>query len=136
MCVAMPENQASDPSENESPAAEKTAELPLQQQLILRKIGRARIRLLVCCWTLPVYIIGIWTLLGNGLAIDTFMFVYMALSAGFALDMSLRRCPCCRQQYFVKSILLNLISRRCVHCGVAISAGNQGNAPADQDQQN
>ena len=127
---------ASDPSGNESPATARTTELPLQQQVILRKIGRARIRLLVCCWTLPLYIIGIWTLLGNGLAIDTFMFIYMALSAGFALDMSLRRCPRCRQQFFVKSILLNLISRRCVHCGVAISAGNRGNASLDQDQQN
>ncbi len=129
-------NQASDPSENESPTAEKAAELQAQQQAILRKIGRARIRLLVCCWTLPVYIIGIWILLDNGRGIDTFMFVYMALSAGFALDMSLRRCPHCRQQFFVKSILLNLITRQCVHCAVAIPAGNRGNAPLDQDQQN
>lgn len=129
-------NPASDPSGNESPATAKAAELRLQQRVNLRKIGRARIRLLVCCWTLPVYIIGIWTLLDNGRAIDTFMFVYMALFAGFALDMSLRRCPRCHQQFFVKSILLNLISRRCVHCGVAISAKNKGNAPVDQDEQN
>ena len=129
-------NQASDPSGNESPATAKAAELQLQQQVILKKIGRARIRLLVCCWTLPVYIIGIWILLGNGRGIDTFMFVYIALSAGFALDMSLRRCPRCRQQFFVKSILLNLISRRCVHCGVAISAGNRGSASLDQGEQN
>ena len=129
-------NQASDPPENGSPATAKAAKLRLQQRVKLRKIGRARIRLLVCCWTLPVYIIGIWTLLDNGRAIDTFMFVYMALFAGFALDMSLRRCPRCHQQFFVKSILLNLISRRCVHCGVAISAKNQGDSRADQDQQN
>ncbi|HIA59214.1 MAG TPA: hypothetical protein EYO00_04940 [Gammaproteobacteria bacterium] len=129
-------NQASDPSGDESPATEKAAELLSQQQAILRKIGRARIRLLVCCWTLPVYIIGIWILLGNGRTIDTFMFIYMGLFAGFALDMSLRRCPRCHQQFFVKSILLNLITHRCVHCSSAISAEYQGNAPVDQDEQN
>lgn len=87
-------------------------------EIPLRKILRARTRLLVCFWTLPVYVFALWVLLSNGRNIDLFMFFYMAVWAGFAIDMSLRRCPKCNKQFYVKTILLNLISRRCVHCGL------------------
>lgn len=124
-------NHNSDPPDNESVSRAKAAALQSQQRLVLRKISRARTRLLVCFWTFPVYVIGLWVLLSNGQAIDSFMFIYMVLCAGFILDMSMRRCPLCKQQFFVKSILLNLITRKCLHCGacfdVEASMSSRGN---------
>jgi len=84
----------------------------------LRKVFRARTRLIVCLWTLPVYVITVWILLMNRQPVDTFMFIYFALCAGFWLDMARRKCPACGKQFFVKSILLNLITRKCVHCNL------------------
>ena len=78
---------------------------------------RARMRLLVCFMTLPLYVLAVWMLLSNGRQVETLMWVYMGLYAVFALDMVRRRCPTCGEQFFVKSILLNLITKRCVHCG-------------------
>lgn len=83
-----------------------------------KKVLRARTRLLVCLATFPVYGIAVWVLLSNGRSIDGFMFIYMALWSGFALDMSLRKCPACKEQFFVKSILMSLRSKQCVHCGL------------------
>ena len=78
---------------------------------------RARMRLLVCFLTLPVYVIAVWVLLNNNRDVSSLMWAYMALYGVFAFDMVRRRCPNCGEQFFVKSILLNLISKRCVHCG-------------------
>lgn len=83
----------------------------------LRGIVRARTRLAVCFWTLPVYVVAIWMLLKNGHSIDSMMWIYMAVYAGFAIDMSMRNCPNCRKQFYVKSIFLNLLTKQCVHCG-------------------
>jgi hypothetical protein len=91
-----------------------------RQQKILRQLSRARTRLMVCFLTLPVYMLAVWILLSNQHSTDLFMFLYMGLWAGFAVDMARRRCPNCAEQFFVKSILLNLISKRCVHCGLAL----------------
>jgi len=88
---------------------------PISQQL-LHKIGRARTRLLVCFWTLPVYVVVVWMLLDNGRSVDSIMWVYMAMYALFAVDMSRQRCPNCHNQFFVKTILLNLLTKKCVHC--------------------
>lgn len=85
----------------------------------LRKISRARIRLIVCFWTLPVYVAAVWLLLNNGHDIDSIMWIYMAVYAGFAIDMSRRLCPICHKQFYVKSIFLNLLTKGCVHCGQA-----------------
>lgn len=85
----------------------------------LRRIARARTRLVVCFWTLPVYVVSIWMLLNNGRNIDSMMWIYMAVYAAFAIDMSMRYCPVCSKQFYVKSIFLNLLSKRCVHCGQA-----------------
>ena len=52
-------------------------------------IVRARTRLAVCFWTLPVYVVAIWMLLKNGRSIDSMMWIYMVVYAGFAIDMSL-----------------------------------------------
>ncbi|PCI76429.1 MAG: hypothetical protein COB20_10680 [SAR86 cluster bacterium] len=83
----------------------------------LRSIARARTRLAVCFWTLPVYVVAIWLLLNNGRSIDSMMWIYMAVYAGFAIDMSMRNCPNCHKQFYVKSIFLNLLTKQCVHCG-------------------
>ncbi|MFK7864570.1 MAG: hypothetical protein AB8B95_10140 [Pseudohongiellaceae bacterium] len=83
----------------------------------LTKVLRARTRLLVCLATFPVYGCGVWILLSNGRSVDEFMFIYMALWSAFALDMSLRKCPSCQEQFFVKSILMSLRTKKCVHCG-------------------
>lgn len=92
------------------------------RQQTLRKIGRARIRLLVCFWTLPVYVVAVWMLLSNGRSVDSIMWVYMGLYALFAVDMARRRCPRCSEQFFVKTILLNLRTHRCVHCELPLVA--------------
>ena len=86
----------------------------------LKKISRARIRLIVCLWTLPVYMFTVWVLLSNRQPVDLFMFFYFSLCAAFWLDMARRKCPACSRQFYVKSILLNLMSRKCLPCGVDI----------------
>lgn len=86
---------------------------------VLRQISRARTRLMVCLLTLPVYMVAVWFLLENQRSIDSFMFIYMAMWAAFAVDMARRRCPNCGEQFYVKVIFLNLISQRCVHCGLS-----------------
>lgn len=82
----------------------------------LRKVLRARARLMVCFWTLPVYVLAIWLLLDNSRDVAALMYVYMALWAAFAVDMARRRCPACGGQFYVRSVLLDLFARRCVHC--------------------
>lgn len=89
---------------------------------VLRKIYRARTRLLVCLCTLPIYILIIWALLSSRQPIDFFMLFYFILCAGFWLDMAWRKCPACRKQFYVKSILLNLTTNKCVHCSLDIAA--------------
>ena len=90
------------------------------RQQSLRKIRRARTRLIVCFWTLPVYAIAVWVLLNNGRDIETIMWIYMGLYAIFAVDMASRRCPQCGNQFFVRTILLNLFTHRCVHCDLSL----------------
>ncbi|NKB34892.1 MAG: hypothetical protein GKR91_17490 [Pseudomonadales bacterium] len=88
----------------------------------VRKIYRARTRLIVCLWTLPVYVLTVWILLSNRQPIDMFMFFYFALCAGFWLDMAWRKCPACGKQFYVKSLLLNLVTHKCVHCSLDMAA--------------
>jgi len=94
----------------------------------LEKLLRARSRLIVVLWTLPVYMVAVWVLLANRQSIDSFMFIYMAMWAGFGVDMASRRCPSCGEQFFVKAIFLNLLTRRCVHCRLDRAATK----PADE----
>ncbi len=86
----------------------------------LKRIERSRTRLIVCFWTLPVYMTGVWLLLEERREIDVFMLVYIAIWSGFALDMARRTCPGCGRQFFVRNILMNLITRKCVHCGIPL----------------
>lgn len=98
---------------------EKTAKSPDPMKLAkdLRAIVRARSRLAVCFWTLPVYVLAVWVLLNNGRSVDSMMWIYMAVYAGFAIDMSMKNCPSCHEQFYVKNIFLNLLTKQCVHCG-------------------
>ena len=92
----------------------------LARMRALKRIERARTRLVVCFWTLPVYMTGVWLLLEERREIDVFMLVYIAIWSGFALDMARRTCPGCGRQFFVRNILMNLMTRKCVHCGVPL----------------
>lgn len=96
----------------------------------LRKVLRARARLMVCFWTLPVYIPAVWALLDNRQGVAALMYVYMALWAAFAVDMARRRCPACGGQFYVRSVLLDLSARRCVHCGLGADAPRPPEPPA------
>ena len=93
--------------------------------LAFRRLLRARTRLIVCFWTLPVYILVVWALLSNRQPIDSFMFCYFSLCAGFWIDMARRRCPVCAKQFYVKSIILNLRTKKCVHCGLGVDSNLQ-----------
>ena len=88
--------------------------------LAVRQLLRARTRLMVCFWTLPVYVLIVWALLSNRQPIDLFMFFYFSLCAGFWIDMVRRRCPACSKQFYVKSIVLNLRTKKCVHCSLGM----------------
>ena len=90
---------------------------PLKFEKDLIGIAKARTRLAVCFWTLPVYVAAIWVLLNNGRGIDSMMWIYIAVYAVFAIDMSMRECPSCHEQFYVKNIFLNLLTKQCVHCG-------------------
>ena len=96
-----------------------------KHSLAVRQLLRARTRLMVCFWTLPVYILIVWVLLSNRQPIDSFMFLYFSLCAGFWIDMVRRRCPGCAKQFYVKSIILNLRTKRCVHCSLGMDSNFQ-----------
>ena len=49
----------------------------------IRQLLRARTRLIVCFWTLPVYILIVWVLLSNRQPIDLFMFFILVFVQGF-----------------------------------------------------
>ena len=98
-----------------------------------RALLRARTRLLVCFWTLPVYIAAVWILLNNGRDIEAFMYIYMGMWGGFAMDMVRRPCPECGHQFFVKTILMNLRTHRCVHCGFDAKARPQPGDKGDEE---
>jgi hypothetical protein len=102
---------------------------PVKFEKDLLAIARARTRLAVCFWTLPVYVVAIWVLLNNGRSIDSMMWIYIAVYAVFAIDMSMRKCPICHGQFYVKNIFLNLLTKQCVHCGQTSSRSK----PTPQD---
>ena len=109
--------------------AEKAKSQPGYLKSALRGIHRARTRLLVCLLTLPVYMAGVWFLLENDQGIEAFMYAYMAVWGVFAVDMAVRKCPRCGEQFYVKTVLLNLITKRCVHCGLS-----EDDLPADETE--
>jgi len=100
------------------PGNPETVTRDRNKQQILRKVGQARSRLMVCFYTLPLYMIALIMLLNQGRNISLFMFVYMAVYAVFAIDMVVKKCPGCDGQFYVKSFFLNFVTRKCVHCGL------------------
>lgn len=92
----------------------------------LKKVLASRTRMLVSFATLPVYMIGVWVLLSNGSRIDGFLMFYCAVWGGFAVDMMLRKCPACGEQFFVKEIIMSFRSKKCVHCGLDMEAIEEG----------
>ena len=113
----------------ESLRAKAARKSGLARARALRQIERSRSRLMVCFWTLPVYMAGVWLLLEDRREIDLFMFIYMAIWFGFALDLARRKCPGCGRQFFVRNILLNPLARKCAHCGMPLRE-----SPAKIDQ--
>ena len=103
------------------PNSQKTVASEQKKQQLLHKVDRARSRLMVCFYTLPIYMIALVMLLNEDRNVTVFMFVYMAVYAGFAIDMVVKSCPGCNKQYFVKTFFLNFFTRKCVHCGLSSS---------------
>ncbi len=124
--AASPRYRNSGPSLREK-AARKSG---LARSRALRQIRRARSRLMVCFWTLPLYMIGVWLLLEGDQEVTILLAVYVLIWSGFGLDMARRVCPHCGQQFFVRNIVLNVLTHKCVHCGTPmreIPASNHGN---------
>jgi len=92
----------------------------------LHQVCRARSRLVVCFYTLPLYIAALVLLLNEGRSVVMFMFVYMAVYAVFAIDMVVKKCPACSKQFYVTAFFLNFITKKCVHCGLSCT-GNRRN---------
>lgn len=109
------------PAQQPAEAPEKdTLRVLLSDQVlaVLKQIKRARSQLLVCFMTLPLYVMAVAGLVGNGQDISVLMLAYMALYAGFGINLSVKRCPSCHQQFFVKQYFLNPFPSKCAHCGL------------------
>jgi hypothetical protein len=112
---------------NDSRSSQSPEEIQ-ELQRRLRRIDRSRSRLMVCFYTLPLYIVVLFLLLNQGRSILLIMFVYMGVYAFFAVDMVMRLCPRCGRQFFVKSVFLNFITRHCVHCGTSCRESTSRNS--------
>ena len=88
---------------------------------VLNAIKRSRSRLMVCFLTFPLYVIAVTRLLNNGQDTTWLMLVYMAIYAAFGIAMTVKRCPDCNEQFFVKQYFLNPFRRTCAHCGLSYS---------------
>ncbi len=86
---------------------------------------------MVCFYTLPLYVGALFLLLNEGRDVINLMFVYMGVYALFAIDMVIRSCPRCDQQFFVKAFFLNFVTRRCVHCGLSSRLGRGSDSTAE-----
>jgi hypothetical protein len=88
----------------------------------LKDIRNAKSRLIVCFLTFPLYILAVSNLARNGNSVTLLMVLYMLLYAGFGINASLKRCPRCLQQFYVKGFFLNIFIRKCAHCGLDAKA--------------
>lgn len=84
----------------------------------LRAIRNAKNYLIVCFCTFPLYILAINALLQGGNNITSYMLMYMALYAGFGINASVKRCPQCHEQFYVRHFFLNIFRNTCAHCGL------------------
>jgi hypothetical protein len=107
-------------------AGHKQTERPMpdhpqeQKQNILDDIRRTRNRLFVCFLTLPVSMYVVMQMLNAGRDSTLLMYAYMLLYAFFGIATSVKRCPQCGGQFFVKRFFLNPFRARCAHCGQAL----------------
>jgi hypothetical protein len=115
--MSYPKSPAQQPAEE---PGKDTLRVLLSEQVlaVLKQIKRARSQLLVCFMTLPLYVMAVAGLVGSGQDISVLMLAYMALYAGFGINLSVKRCPRCHQQFFVKHYFLNPFPRKCAHCGL------------------
>lgn len=111
----------------DQPDEQDTAREQARQEQQLHRIDRSRSRLMVCFYTLPLYVVALFLLLNQGRSVTMLMFVYMAVYAFFAVDMVVRVCPRCGEQFFVKAFLLNFFARKCVHCGLSCRHHHEDN---------
>lgn len=88
----------------------------------LHQIRTAKNRLIVCFLTFPLYVWAVMELLNQGNDITTLMLLYMLLYAGFGINCSIKRCPNCRGQFFVRKYFLNIFTKQCFHCGLSYDA--------------
>jgi hypothetical protein len=88
----------------------------------MKSIRDARNRLLVCFCTFPIYVVGVNALVRGGNDVTGFMLLYMLLYAGFGISASVKRCPRCHEQYFVKAYFLNIFRKRCAHCELPLKS--------------
>ena len=113
------------------PDEQEAVQEQIRQERLLHRIDRSRSRLMVCFYTLPVYMIALVLLLNEGRSVTLLMFFYMAVYAVFAVDMVMRVCPRCREQFFVSVFFLNFFTRRCVHCGLSCRRRHDGQSSAN-----
>mgnify|MGYP006919624648 CR=1 FL=1 len=88
----------------------------------LKDIRNAKNRLIVCFLTFPLYILAVSSLARDGNSVTALMLLYMLLYAGFGIDASVKRCPRCHEQFYVKGFFLNILSSKCAHCGLSAKA--------------
>ena len=96
----------------------KTHKEEVQHNLLL-SIRAARNRLFVCFWTFPVYVYAVTQLLNSGSSSTVIMYSYMLLYAFYGISASVKRCPDCHGQFFVKRFFLNPFRSQCAHCGLS-----------------
>ena len=108
---------------------QETASQLLAKKKQLQHIFRSRSRLMVCFYTLPLYMVALILLLNQGRGVTFFMFIYMAVYAVFAIDMVSKKCPACGNQFFVATFFLSFFTSKCVHC--KISSRQNANAEFD-----
>lgn len=108
------------PDNNNLESGNRDSNKQKERLIRLDEIRRARNRLFVCFWTFPVYVVAVTRVLDAGNSTTTIMFAYMLLYGWFGVNASIKRCPDCHEQFFVKKLFLNPFSRKCAHCGVAL----------------
>ncbi len=85
----------------------------------LTEIRIAKQRLIICFWTLPIYVYLVTVIVSrNG---DSFwlMMSYISIYAFFGIKAIVKSCPECKKQFFVRGLFLNIFVSKCVHCGLS-----------------
>ena len=99
--------------------------IPSAYKAALEDLGRRRKRLwMVLLGYLPFAVVLHFT------ASDKIAFLLLAvLVSGFALHASLWRCPKCGERAFYKTFYQNMLSSKCLHCGLELSGSADSKQP-------